>query len=427
MKLNIKEVKKTWGSETWFGNVSEDGKNYCGKILNLKKGYQGSYHAHKIKDEVFYLRSGLLKMKVEGQVFFMKQGDGIRLKPNTYHQFTGMEDTEIIEASTFHSDKDVYRKSESKMLDKDPWEELFEKKSILVVGDVMLDKYIYGEVKRISPEAPVPICKVTAEEYRLGGAANVALNLVKLGQDVTLIGLVGKDHFMLKHLLEKEYIGTHALVENITRQTTIKTRLIAKDHHIVRIDQEDTKPIGRDDLKGLRLPLNVDVVVFSDYGKGFLIPELVTAVMDKYGKKVKYIVDPKTDIKKYKGVDIIKPNNKEFEELIGIDNVVTIMKKIDVKYVLTTQGPQGFTIFEKGREGGNQYPIYNSNIVPVDITGAGDTFTATLAAAIATGFDVEESAKMANFASGLTIQHIGTYAPEMKEFRGYYATQPEKV
>lgn len=427
MKSNIKEVTKTWGSETWIINVNEEGKNYCGKILNLKKGYQGSYHAHKIKDEVFYIRSGLLKMKVEGNVFFMKHGEGVRLKPNTYHQFTGMEDTEIIEASTFHSDKDVYRKSESKMLDRDPWEELFDKKSILVVGDVMVDKYIYGDVKRISPEAPVPICKVKSEEYRLGGAANLALNLAKLGQDVTLIGLVGKDSFMLKHLLGQAFIGTHALIEDINRQTTIKTRVIAKGHHIVRIDEEDTKPISRDDLKGLRLPLNVDVVIFSDYGKGFLIPELITAVMEKYGNKAKYIVDPKTDIEKYKGVDIIKPNDKEFGELIGLENTEKFMKKMRLKNLLVTQGPLGFIIFEEGKEGGTQYPIHNSSIVPVDITGAGDTFTATLSAAIATGFDIHESAKLANFASGLTIQHIGTYAPEMKEFRGYHATQPEKV
>jgi len=420
-----KIINKVWGQEIWYSNVDEKDKNYCGKILKLKKGYRCSFHMHPKKDETFYLQSGLLRMKVEDKVYLMKPGDTLRLKPNTFHSFLGLENSVILEASTFHSDDDVVRKTESEMLEDDPWNYLFEKKHILVVGDIILDEYIYGSISRISPEAPIPVCKVTSKEHRLGGAANVALNLAKLGQDVTLIGLIGKNHHKIKQLLSKNYILDNHLILDINRPTTIKTRIITKNQHIVRLDEEETHPVDLELLKDIKLPLNPDAVIFSDYNKGFLIPTLVKNIIKKYKKKCPIIVDPKTNVEKYKGVTVFKPNKNELLNFLNTNNIdaETLMKQFNFEYLLTTTGADGYILQKKG-ELPVTYPIYDSSIIPVDITGAGDTFTATLATAMATGFDVDDSAKMANYTSGLTIKQIGTYAPMLTEFKNYKCITP---
>lgn len=418
-------MKKVWGKEIWYANIDEkDGANYCGKILELKKGYMGSYHCHKIKDEVFYVQSGLLRMKLKDKVFLMGPGDMVRLKPNTYHQFLGLEDTTILESSTFHSDKDVYRETNSTMTEGDPYNYIFDRKEILVVGDVILDKYLYGDVSRISPEGPIPVVNVHKEEYRLGGAANVAWNLVNLNQDVTLIGLKGKPNLEFTKLLQKYYIEERNMIEDFNRPTTFKTRIIANNQHIVRIDREDTTPLDPSYVKDVKLPLKPDAVIISDYNKGTLIDELVRKIIKTYKGKCPIIVDPKKDIEKYKGATILKPNEKELNEFLKTYSTVpNLMIKLQIDYLIVTMGAKGFKIYTRDGDSVKDiesFPVHDENIVKVDVTGAGDTFTATLATALATGFDVRESAKLANFASGLTIQNIGTYAPKKEEFKKYY-------
>jgi len=230
---------------------------------------------------------------------------------------------------------------------------------------------------------------------------------------------------MVKKLLSNLHIGDHALIEDLQRPTTIKTRVISKNHHIVRVDEEDITPTDVRLLKDLRLPLKVDAVIISDYNKGFLIPELVQKIIKEYKGKCPIIVDPKKNVEMYKGVDIIKPNDKELNEImVKYKTIIDMIHALGLKYLVGTMGEKGLMLVDSDNQY-TYYPVYNPNIIKVDITGAGDTFIGTMATALATGYDIKEAVSMANFASGLTIQHMGCYAPKLEEFKDYHGTPTE--
>ncbi|CAM4234368.1 D-beta-D-heptose 7-phosphate kinase / D-beta-D-heptose 1-phosphate adenosyltransferase [Pedobacter westerhofensis] len=304
------------------------------------------------------------------------------------------------------------------------------KPNILVIGDVMLDHYIFGSASRLSPEAPVPIVNVKNENKIIGGAANVACNLIDLGATVSLAGITGDDAFgaEIKEILQSKNIGAELILKDSSRTTTVKTRVIASNHQIVRIDQEDTHDIAadlEDTFYTALLPAieASDIVILSDYNKGLLTPSLSLRVINachQLHKKV--IVDPKgLDYTKYKGAFIIKPNRKELAEAAKTDKIHSqadleaaakvIFEATGTDYLIVTLSENGIAIITPS----------NCTILPVvanqvyDVTGAGDTVIATLAYCVGLGFSIEEACTVANYAASIVIKHIGSATTTIDE------------
>jgi rfaE bifunctional protein kinase chain/domain len=302
--------------------------------------------------------------------------------------------------------------------------------TILVIGDLMLDHYIFGSATRLSPEAPVPIVHAKRESKIIGGAANVASNLIDLGAEVYLAGVIGNDSFgqEVKQLLELKNINTSLIVSDQNRRTTVKTRIIAGTHQIVRIDNEDTHDISatlEETFFNFLAPYieKVDMVILSDYNKGLLTHSIslkITALCKKLDKKI--IVDPKgLDYTKYHGAFIIKPNRKELAEASKTDKISNdealikaanvILKVTEAKYLIVTLSEAGIAIITKD----------DCQIIPVvatevyDVTGAGDTVIATLAYCLSLGLDMAEAATVANYAAAIVIKHIGSATTTIDE------------
>jgi len=291
---------------------------------------------------------------------------------------------------------------------------------ILVIGDLVLDRYIWGKVSRISPEAPVPVVEVTADNFMLGGAANVANNIVALGGDVTVAGVVGKDRAgeVLKQLLEDKEIEC-ALFED-SRPTTIKTRVIAHNQQVVRFDKEDKSRItGRvmEDIIGfLKHAVHEhDAVIVSDYKKGMVSRELIRGILRVAKPRKKLLaVDPKVGhFHFYKGVSLITPNLMEASQGSGVeikDEVSlikagkTLMSRLSCGAVLITRGEEGMSLFEKDRV--THIPTVARHVY--DVTGAGDTVIATFTLAYASGASMQEAALIANHAAGIVVGEVGT-------------------
>ncbi len=303
-------------------------------------------------------------------------------------------------------------------------------KKVLVIGDLMLDHYVWGKVSRISPEAPIPVVEVSHETLRLGGAANVAANLAALGAIVSLVGVVGDDEAAsnLKALLKEKGIDPNALLVDPSRPTIRKTRVIAQHQQIVRVDREkktwlDNKT--REQLQSLALGAakEVDAILFSDYAKGVLIQPLTQALI-KYGRDEGKIlsVDPKPqNIAIFKGASIITPNQGEAQAASGIAldseaNVeaagAKLLTDLDCKAVLITRGEQGMSLFEKGAAT-THIPTRAQEVF--DVTGAGDTVIATLTLALAAGAPYAEAAHLANAAAGVVVGEIGVAVVTPKE------------
>lgn len=302
--------------------------------------------------------------------------------------------------------------------------------NILVIGDLMLDHYIFGAATRLSPEAPVPIVNVGKESKIIGGAANVASNLIDLGAEVYLAGVIGDDSFgeEIKALLEEKRINTSLIVKDQSRRTTVKTRIIAGNHQIVRIDKEDIhdiSPVLEETFFNFLAPYieKVNMVILSDYNKGLLTHALslkIIALCKKLNKQI--IVDPKgLDYSKYYGAYIIKPNRKELEEasktekisndavLIKAANV--ILQATDAKYLIVTLSEAGIAIIT--RDDCKIIPVVATEVY--DVTGAGDTVIATLAYCLSLGFNAEEAAIVANYAAAIVIKHIGSATTTIDE------------
>jgi D-beta-D-heptose 7-phosphate kinase/D-beta-D-heptose 1-phosphate adenosyltransferase len=319
--------------------------------------------------------------------------------------------------------------------------------AIMVVGDLMLDLYVWGSVERVSPEAPVQVLKVESEEPRPGGAGNVAANLAALGARVFCCGAVGDDMNgrQLFRLLKNLKIDTSAVVKDKTRPTTVKTRMIAHSQQLLRVDRETV--MGLDDslqtamLKCITdlLP-NCDAVLLSDYGKGAIPDSLigrVIAACNERGKPV--LVDParQRDYRCYRGCTVLKPNKLEASEASGIDISDgtslkqagnRLRKMTGTRYVVITQGADGLTIFGKTDE-----PIHIAGLArPVfDITGAGDTVLSLLGYMLAVGGTIEEAAHIANVAASIVVGKVGaapvTKAEIIRELLGLRHIASHKV
>jgi rfaE bifunctional protein kinase chain/domain len=297
------------------------------------------------------------------------------------------------------------------------------RRRILVVGDVMLDRYWYGAVDRISPEAPVPVVRVEREEERLGGAANVALNVKTLGARATLLTVVGEDHAAdaLRKLLAAR--GIEAVLRTDPQLSTIvKLRVIGRAQQLIRVDFEnepDHEVLGHMvDAFAEQLPAH-DVVLFSDYGKGGLahIPRMIELARAA-GKPV--LVDPKgSDYRRYAGASVITPNRAELAQVAGAwrddrelaAKVAALRAQIAVDAVLLTRSEEGMTLFADGpavHEPARAREVF-------DVTGAGDTVIATLAALLAAGLPLESAMRLANKAGGIVVGKFGTAAVSYEE------------
>jgi len=302
--------------------------------------------------------------------------------------------------------------------------------AILVIGDLMIDHYVWGSASRLSPEAPVPIVNVTNESTTLGGAANVAQNLVSLGAKVTLSGIIGNDGFgaRLKEIMTHECIETDAILEDEKRPTTVKTRVLAGSHQLVRVDREVTEPIDQQLANELIEKLDsyieeADIVLFSDYGKGLFsadVTQRLIKLAQSKGKKV--IIDPKgLDYGKYQGAFIIKPNRKELAEaaktaqIKNIDDLQkaakVILQQTDAEYLIVTLSEEGIVILDE-----LTYKLLPVKATAVfDVTGAGDTVLATIAYFIASGLSIEESCELANHAAAIVIRRVGSATTTIDE------------
>lgn len=311
---------------------------------------------------------------------------------------------------------------------------------VLCVGDVMLDKFIYGKVERISPEAPVPIFKKTGEVSMLGGVGNVAANIASLGSKATIVSRIGND-LNAKRIIE--LLGNAGIaaypVQASHASTTTKTRIVSSNTHILRIDNEDIIPLSEDEFSKVRpiiekeIPVS-DIVVVSDYGKGFITRELVKLIVEISQKKsIPVVVDPKgDDFSKYDGATIVKPNLKEFEGVSGvkvdansgkfteslISGAKNIFSKASIKGLLITLGGNGMFYIEPS----GQYFYSKARTRKVyDVSGAGDTSLSALALLMAAGGTVENSMDFANIAAGIAVSKPGTATVSADEIEKEYS------
>lgn len=305
-------------------------------------------------------------------------------------------------------------------------------KKVLVVGDIMLDKYFFGEAKRLSPEAPVPVLHKTKETVVLGGAANVARNLVRARQDVSIMSVIGNDEEgkMLKSILEDNKIHTEMLMIEKTRVTTVKTRMIGQSNaQMLRLDVEDTTPISEEIsdkmIKKYEEKIKeFDIIIISDYKKGLLnvtnTAKLIE-IANKYNK-ITLIDTKEPSYAKYKNAYLIKPNLEELKSLtkMSVNNDEEIVKAANelrvqtgAKYVLATRSKDGMTLVG---ENGFQH-IRGISREVYDVSGAGDTVISYLAVGLANNFEIEDTARLSNIASSIEVSKMGTYAVSIEEIK----------
>ncbi|MFI5136178.1 MAG: D-glycero-beta-D-manno-heptose-7-phosphate kinase [Sphingobacteriales bacterium] len=302
--------------------------------------------------------------------------------------------------------------------------------SVLVIGDLMIDHYIWGSATRLSPEAPVPIVNVKNESTTLGGAGNVVQNLVALGARVTVAGVIGNDAagIQLIEIMESEGVKTNAIIKDNSRSTTVKTRILVGSHQLVRVDREVTDAVSQaleDELVD-KLSANIenaDIVLLSDYNKGLFAPGLtqkLIKIANEHNKKV--VIDPKgLNYEKYKGAYIIKPNRKELaeasktEKISNIEDLQTAAKTIFLQtkttYLIVTLSEEGMAIITE--QSSTLLPVKATEVF--DVTGAGDTVIATIAYFIALGLPVDEACELANHAAAIVIRHVGSATTTIDE------------
>jgi len=297
----------------------------------------------------------------------------------------------------------------------------FKGKKIAVIGDMMLDCYFWGEVKRISPEAPVPIVEVDNEFYRFGGAANCALNIARLGGTPVPVGIIGKENYgsIFLSLLDEASIDASGILVDERRPTTAKTRVIADSQHVVRIDKESKEYIPAELQKKILDYLenhfqSLHGIILQDYNKGMLPPKLIQKIISLANKhNILITVDPKfNNFFSYKNVTVFKPNRKEAGDILGMqiktDADITaagkkLLSKLNAKYILLTLGESGIAVFEKGKE----YRTPTKARKVADVSGAGDTVISTLTMAMAAGATILEATYLANYAGGLVCEEVG--------------------
>lgn len=303
--------------------------------------------------------------------------------------------------------------------------DLFKNKKILIVGDVMLDSYLFGNVERISPEAPVPIVDVIIKQDKLGGAANVATNIKNLGGEPILFSIIGKDQKgeIFLDLLKKMKISTKYIYQSNNRITTNKTRIIGNNHQMLRVDEEIKSELGKDQKDFLAIIdkifeiEEIDCILFQDYDKGIINEEVINKITSIANSlNIPTIVDPKKkNFSLYKNITLFKPNFKEFKEGINLtdsnrkellENGAKILHKKGIAIVFITLSESGiFVSYKYGKS-------YINKIIPgtarevVDVSGAGDT-VAAVAAMLLNEVEIEEIAKIANIAGGIVCEEVG--------------------
>lgn len=300
--------------------------------------------------------------------------------------------------------------------------ENFKNKNIAVVGDLMVDRYYWGTVGRISPEAPVPVVEVVEEQVRLGGAANVANNIQMLGGEPMLVGLIGNDHpgHVFIEILKERNLPSKGIVTDASRPTTIKTRVIAHAQHVVRIDNESKadcpEHIRHMIIDAVKYNIHeLDAIIIEDYNKGVVTKDVIhelIAVARKYNKII--TVDPKfNNFLEYKHVTVFKPNRREVEEAIGgrLKSVADVeragkhlLEVLEAENVLLTRGEEGMSLFEAN---GAITHIPTQALNVQDVSGAGDTVVSTLTMALASGATIHEAATLANCAAGVVVGAVG--------------------
>lgn len=308
----------------------------------------------------------------------------------------------------------------------------FKNARLLVIGDVMLDRYWWGSVTRISPEAPVPIVKLERETYKPGGAANVAANAVALGASVGLVGIVGKDRDSetLGDALAAFQLDRSLLVPSESRRTIVKTRIVAHGQHVARLDNEDVSDLGNSEtdavLSAIRdLVPDQDLIIISDYGKGLISDGIAREIIGiARSESVPVLADPKgKHFEKYAGATVLTPNRREAAEACKIEESdpklvekagEQLLRDLDLANVLITESENGMTLFEKGAAS-THFDAAAQEVF--DVTGAGDTVIACLGVAVAAGMPIVEAARLANVAAGLSVQHVGTAAVSADELR----------
>jgi D-beta-D-heptose 7-phosphate kinase/D-beta-D-heptose 1-phosphate adenosyltransferase len=299
----------------------------------------------------------------------------------------------------------------------------FREARILVVGDIMMDRFIWGKVTRISPEAPVPVVLVERETFLLGGASNVVNNIHSLGGGVSLCGVTGDDEMgrRIAKELTRKGVDIRGLMVEEGRQTTAKTRIIAHHQQIVRIDREMTEPPKSSTFRGLSRFIDdnlrhFDGIVLSDYGKGLLTKDLIRTVIHRASESKKFVmVDPKVkNFFFYRGATVITPNTAEASSAAGISITglpslkrvgKALLKRLRCAALVITRGEEGMALFEADQE-----PYLVSTVAKevFDVTGAGDTVIGTMSLAMAAGAGVREAATLANHAAGIVVGKVGT-------------------
>jgi rfaE bifunctional protein kinase chain/domain len=303
----------------------------------------------------------------------------------------------------------------------------------LVVGDVMLDEYVWGDVSRASPEAPVPVIDVQARSDVPGGAANVARGIVDLGCSAALGGVVGRDDSgrRLRSALTACGVDCSGLLTASGRTTTTKTRVVARGKHVLRTDLEQREPLARpqeDELGawGVAEIEQADVLVLSDYAKGVLSASLTRRLIDAARcREIPIVVDPKgASFAKYRGATVVTPNVRDLQCAVNQpvetpEDLVEVARRLErdvvpATYVLVTRGAEGMSLIRNGASA----DVEADARAVYDVTGAGDTVAATLATGLAAGIDVEEAMALANAAAGIAVEKVGTATVTLAELYG---------
>ena len=306
----------------------------------------------------------------------------------------------------------------------------FSKARILVVGDIMMDRFMWGKVSRISPEAPVPVVLVEQETFLLGGAANVVNNVNALGGQVTLCGVIGDDEMgqrILRELTQRG-VDTRGLIIEEKRQTTTKTRIITHQQQVVRIDRETTDSLKPSTFREITSFIDANVkrfdgIILSDYGKGLLTKELIKVLIRQAKETKKFVmVDPKLkNFFSYRGATVITPNTGEASAAAGVPVTdlsslkrvgKALLKRLRCEVLVITRGEEGMALFEPNQE---PYLVPTVAKEVYDVTGAGDTVIGTMALAMAAGFGAKDAARLANHAAGIVVGKVGTATVTQEE------------
>lgn len=310
--------------------------------------------------------------------------------------------------------------------------------NVLVVGDIMVDHFIWGKVRRISPEAPVPVVEVSNDSLLWGGCANVAKNIYSVGGQVYLAGVVGDDatgRRLLDELMENK-IPTAGVIVDPTRHTTLKTRIVAHNQQVVRFDRETKMPVSVECVERILQSISalsdkIRTIVISDYNKGVVTTDLLDGIREIVaGKDIQVCVDPKRDdLAYYRGFDVITPNHHEAESALGIEDLngneagkeervlqeaIRLLNRLHLKALLITRGEAGMSLYESE---GTVTHIPTQARAIYDVTGAGDTVIGVFSLCLAAGATYREAAEIANHAAGIVVGKVGTATVSQEELR----------